>query len=121
MQARLDAQPEAIRLRRQTVEHPFATLKAWMGATHFLTKRGRHKSAPRSACMCWPTASSGCHADHGGRPAHAGNQSIGDKQRMKLRSTHRVALGTTLNKSLMPAPYRATTRVASRAYKGGVV
>ncbi len=39
MQARLDAQPEAMRLRRQTVEHPFATLKAWMGATHFLTKR----------------------------------------------------------------------------------
>ena len=39
MQERLDAQPEAMRLRRQTVEHPFATLKAWMGATHFLTKR----------------------------------------------------------------------------------
>ena len=27
-----------MRLRRQTVEHPFGTLKAWMGATHFLTK-----------------------------------------------------------------------------------
>jgi transposase len=26
------------RFRRQTVEHPFGTLKAWMGATHFLTK-----------------------------------------------------------------------------------
>jgi hypothetical protein len=25
-------------VRRRTVEHPFATLKAWMGATHFLTK-----------------------------------------------------------------------------------
>jgi hypothetical protein len=39
MQARLDLQPDAMRLRRQTVEHPFGTLKAWMGATHFLTKR----------------------------------------------------------------------------------
>jgi transposase len=39
MQQRLDREPEAMRLRRQTVEHPFATLKAWMGATHFLTKR----------------------------------------------------------------------------------
>ena len=39
MQERLDAQPEAMRLRRQTVEHPFGTLKAWMGSTHFLTKR----------------------------------------------------------------------------------
>jgi transposase len=39
MQDRLDRQPDAMRLRRQTVEHPFATLKAWMGSTHFLTKR----------------------------------------------------------------------------------
>ena len=30
--------PEAGRIRRQTVEHAFGTLKAWMGATHFLTK-----------------------------------------------------------------------------------
>ena len=30
--------PEALKLRRSTVEHPFATIKAWMGATHFLTK-----------------------------------------------------------------------------------
>ena len=39
MQERLDRQPDAMQLRRQTVEHPFGTLKAWMGATHFLTKR----------------------------------------------------------------------------------
>ena len=39
MQERLDRTSEASRLRRQTVEHPFATLKAWMGSTHFLTKR----------------------------------------------------------------------------------
>lgn len=38
MQERLDRAPDTSRLRRQTVEHPFATLKAWMGATHFLTK-----------------------------------------------------------------------------------
>ena len=37
-QARLDRTPDAMRLRRQTVEHAFGTLKAWMGATHFLTK-----------------------------------------------------------------------------------
>ena len=39
MQDRLERQPDAMRLRRQTVEHPFGTLKAWMGSTHFLTKR----------------------------------------------------------------------------------
>ncbi len=39
MQDRLDRQPDATKLRRQTVEHPFGTLKAWMGSTHFMTKR----------------------------------------------------------------------------------
>ena len=38
MQARLDHMPEAMTIRRQTVEHPFGTLKSWMGSTHFLTK-----------------------------------------------------------------------------------
>ncbi|RCH30666.1 transposase DDE domain protein [Pseudomonas aeruginosa] len=38
MQSRLDQAPEMMRIRRQTVEHPFGTLKSWMGATHFLTK-----------------------------------------------------------------------------------
>ncbi len=39
MQKRLDREPNAMRLRRQTAEHPFGTIKAWMGATHFLTKK----------------------------------------------------------------------------------
>ena len=39
MQQRIDKQPQAMRVRRQTVEHPFGTIKCWMGATHFLTKR----------------------------------------------------------------------------------
>jgi hypothetical protein len=38
MQKRLNRTPQASRIRRQTVEHPFGTLKMWMGATHFLTK-----------------------------------------------------------------------------------
>jgi hypothetical protein len=38
MQERLDRAPETTRLRRQTIEHPFGTIKAWMGATHFLTR-----------------------------------------------------------------------------------
>ncbi len=38
MQERLDRTPMFSRLRRQTVEHPFGTFKAWMGATHFLTR-----------------------------------------------------------------------------------
>jgi hypothetical protein len=39
IQARLDAHPEKMRQRRETVEHPFGTIKMWMGSTHFLMKR----------------------------------------------------------------------------------
>jgi len=35
---RLDQEPERMRVRRSTVEHPFGTLKAWMGYNHFLTR-----------------------------------------------------------------------------------
>jgi transposase len=38
VQQRLDANPQAMRQRRETVEHPFGTMKARMGATHFLTR-----------------------------------------------------------------------------------
>ncbi len=38
MQRRLDRQPEAMTLRRRTIEHVFGTLKHWMGSTHFLTR-----------------------------------------------------------------------------------
>ena len=39
VQRRLDENPQAMRIRRETVEHPFGTIKARMGATHFLMKR----------------------------------------------------------------------------------
>lgn len=38
MLQRLEAAPDSMNVRRRTVEHPFGTLKSWMGATHFLTK-----------------------------------------------------------------------------------
>ena len=37
IEARVDEAPQMMQVRRQSVEHPFGTLKAWMGATHFLT------------------------------------------------------------------------------------
>lgn len=39
MQRRLDRMPQAMPLRRRTIEHVFGTLKYWMGSMHFLTKR----------------------------------------------------------------------------------
>ena len=38
MQERLDRAPQSMRIRRHTAEHPFGTIKAWMGATHFRTR-----------------------------------------------------------------------------------
>jgi transposase len=42
MQRRLDRKPEAMTLRRRTIEHVFGTLKHWMGSTHFLTRGLQH-------------------------------------------------------------------------------
>jgi len=38
MQVRLETEPDRMKIRRQTVEHPFGTIKCWMGHTHFQTK-----------------------------------------------------------------------------------
>jgi hypothetical protein len=38
VQARLDCNSDRMHVRRQTVEHPFGTIKSWMGATHFQMK-----------------------------------------------------------------------------------
>ncbi len=35
VQTRLDREPERMRVRRETAEHPFGTIKSWMGSTHF--------------------------------------------------------------------------------------
>jgi len=47
-QARLDQRPDMMRIRRQTVEHPFGTLKAWMGPQHFKMKTLKHVSTEMS-------------------------------------------------------------------------
>jgi hypothetical protein len=38
MQTRLDENPDAMRIRRSSAAHPYGMIKAWMGATHFLTR-----------------------------------------------------------------------------------
>lgn len=48
MQQRLDQDPDKMRIRRQTVEHPFGTLRAWMGSTHFLMRTLNHVSTEMS-------------------------------------------------------------------------
>ena len=48
MQRRLNQAPEIRRVRKRSVEHPFGTLKQWMGATHFLTRKLNGVSADMS-------------------------------------------------------------------------
>jgi transposase len=48
MQERLDQAPDIMRIRRQTVEHPFGTIKFWMGTAHFLTTTLEHVSTEMS-------------------------------------------------------------------------
>ena len=48
VQARLDNKPESMRIRRQTVEHPFGTIKIWMGWTHFQMRTLKHVSTEMS-------------------------------------------------------------------------
>ena len=63
VQARLDRSPEKMRLRRQTVEHPFGTIKSWMGSTHFLMKRLEERTHRNGA------ARSGLHHETGDAPS----------------------------------------------------
>jgi transposase len=48
MQRRLDRQPQAMTLRRRTIEHVFGTLKQWMGSTHFLMRGLKHVATEMS-------------------------------------------------------------------------
>lgn len=48
VQQRLDRMPDAMMVRRRTVEHVFGTFKHWMGYTHFLTRRLNNVSTEMS-------------------------------------------------------------------------
>jgi hypothetical protein len=45
---RLDQNPHVMRVRRQTVEHPFGTIKDWMGPQHFKTRTLKRVSTEMS-------------------------------------------------------------------------
>jgi transposase len=48
LQQRLDENPEMMRVRRETAEHPFGTLKGWAGPQHFKMKTLPHVSTEMS-------------------------------------------------------------------------
>ncbi len=51
VQKRLDQRPNAMKVRRRTVEHVFGTLKHWMGSTHFLTRGIQNVATEMSLCV----------------------------------------------------------------------
>src|SRR5580704_17337144 len=51
VQERLDRNPNAMRTRRETVEHPFGTLKMRMGATHFLCTKQPKVATEMALCV----------------------------------------------------------------------
>src|ERR1700756_2820798 len=75
VQRRLDEHPEKMRQRRETVEHPFGTIKARMGATHFLMKTlptGRQRDgATRTRLQSHPR-----HEHHRHPATHHSDQGI---------------------------------------------
>ncbi|NOQ89468.1 MAG: transposase [Gammaproteobacteria bacterium] len=44
MEALMASTPNSMLIRKQTVEHPFGTIKSWMGSTHFLTRHFKNVS-----------------------------------------------------------------------------
>ena len=75
VQRRLDEHPEKMRQRRETVEHPFGTIKARMGATHFLMKT-LPRVASEMALHVLAYNLDPRHQHHGCSTAHGGDDGI---------------------------------------------
>ena len=48
MEDRVDRKPDCMRIRGRTVEHPFGTIKSWLGPTHFQMRTLKHVSTEMS-------------------------------------------------------------------------
>ncbi len=75
VQRRLDENPDKMRQRRETVEHPFGTIKMWMGATHFLMKRLKNRPH-RDGAECARLQSHPGHEHHRHPPADGGDPGV---------------------------------------------
>ena len=77
VQARLDHHPEKMTVRRSTAEHPFGTIKCWMGWTHFLTMTTA-ESLNRDGTQCARLQHEARDGDHGRGGADRGGTRIKD-------------------------------------------
>ncbi len=126
VQRRLDENPEAMRQRRETVEHPFGTIKARMGATHFLMKtlprvsgemalhRPRLQSHPRHEHHRHQAAGC-CNRGIGGAPSRAfqGTERPAAAQRRVSGRRSNRETAKLLVSSALPCTRRAVDRAPS--------
>ncbi len=110
VQRRLDEHPEKMRQRRETVEHPFGTIKYWMGTTHFqmkTLKTGRH----RNGLACAGRQSQTGHEDHGHRPADRSHErAIGARRRPFALLSGQVAAQSRKSRPLKPRETKKSTK-----------
>ena len=86
VQRRLDEHPEKMRQRRETVEHPFGTIKARMGATHFLMKTLPRVASEMGATRAGLQSDPG-HEHHGHSAAHGRDEGLAKPEKRLLNAT----------------------------------
>jgi hypothetical protein len=88
VQWRLDKSPQAMCVRRETVEHPFGTLKMRMGATHFLRKTLPRVATEMASMYCLQSHARYDHPRHSA--AHGGDDGVVTASQLSLKDrTHR--------------------------------
>ena len=68
-----------MRQRRETVEHPFGTIKYWMGATHFQMKTLKKVGTEMALHVLAYNLKAG-HEHHGRRRADRGDERLGARR-----------------------------------------
>ena len=86
VQRRLDEHPEKMRQRRETVEHPFGTIKARMGATHFLMKTLPRVASEMALHVLAYNHDPG-HEHHGHSAAHGRDEGLAKPEKRLLNAT----------------------------------
>ncbi len=110
VQRRLDEHPEKMRQRRETVEHPFGTIKARMGATHFLMKT-LPTSCLRDGATRTRLQSHPRHEHHGHRAAYGCDQGIANTSPTPALYASRPSVSTRPRPiSDMPPPHARKSR-----------
>ena len=109
VQRRLDEHPEKMRQRRETVEHPFGTIKARMEATHFLMKT-RHE-LPRDGATRAGLQSDPGHEHHGHSAAHGRDEGLAKPEKSSSTPPDQNCYASTL-----PAKRFYTTKTQEQTY-----